>query len=255
MDVIGDPILIIADDPSSLARGAAGLFVRSAREGIVARGAFFAALSGGATPRETHRLLAQSPHVEAIPWKDTHLFWVDERCVAYTDPASNFGAAKKDFLSKIPMAEERIHPMPATVLPEDGATRYTKDLEAFLPQGPGGVPRFDLIFLGIGADGHTASLFPGQEPLEEQERWIVAVKGGNPGIHRLTMTLPVLNGGRQIIFLVSGKDKAPVVRKILEKEEVALPAGRVRPVDGQVTWLLDAEAASMLSKEVCRGAL
>jgi len=255
MEVVADPILIIADDPSGLAREAAGLFVRSAGEGIQARGGFFAALSGGSTPRATHRLLADPPYLGAIPWKDTHLFWVDERCVAYTDPASNFGAAKEDFLSKIPIAEERIHPMPTTVLPEDGATRYTKDLETFLPRDRGGVLRFDLIFLGIGDDGHTASLFPGQESLEEQERWIVAVKGGNPDVHRLTMTLPVLNRGRKIVFLVSGNKKAGVVRKILEKEDAALPAGRVRPIDGELIWLLDAAAASMLSEEVRRGAV
>ncbi len=251
--MVADPFLIIADDPSDLAREAADLFVRSAREGIEARGGFFAALSGGATPRETHRLLAEPPYLGAIPWKDTHLFWVDERCVAYTHPASNFGAAKEDLLSKIPIAEERVYPMPTTLLPEDGAARYAKDLEAFLPRDPGGVPRLDLIFLGIGDDGHTASLFPGQESLEEQKRWIVAVKGGIPDVHRLTMTLPVLNRGRRIVFLVSGKKKASVVKSILERKDAFLPAARLRPVDGRLTWLLDAEAASMISKEVRRG--
>ncbi|MDY6953444.1 MAG: 6-phosphogluconolactonase, partial [Thermodesulfobacteriota bacterium] len=164
-----------------------------------------------------------------------------------TSPASNFGAAKEDLLDHIPIPPSQIHPMPTEVPPADGARRYEESLRAFFATEP--FPAFDIIFLGIGQDGHTASLFPGHGALDERERWIVAVKGGNPHVSRLTMTLPVLNSAREIVFLVSGKGKAAVTGAIFDQSSTGLPAQRVQPTKGRVVWLIDDQAALLLDKK------
>jgi len=252
--MVVSPTVTIVEDSQGLAKRAADLFVTAAKEAAAEKRTFYAAVSGGSTPRAMHRLLAKSPYRDEIPWEVLHLFWVDDRCVSFDDPASNFGTAGKDFLSKVPVPEGQLHPMPTKAPPEKGAATYEKEMARHLPVSPSGFPRFDMIFLGIGLDGHTASLFPGQGAVEEKWMWVLAVKGGNPDVHRLTMTLPVLNNARQIVFLVTGTEKAPVARAVLEDKDVAVPASRVHPVDGCVTWLLDRDAASMLSEEVRCGA-
>ena len=225
------------------------LFCRAAKDSVERRGRFAVALSGGSTPRQMHRTFAKGPCRSQIFWDRTHIFWVDERCVPADDPESNYGAARKDFLDHVPIPAEQVHPMPGHGFPEDGALSYQKELVDFFLLNDGEFPIFDLIFLGIGRDGHTASLFPGQKALEERESLVLAVKGGRPDVHRLTMTFPVLNHARQLVFLVSGKEKAGVLKNIIEEKGARLPAQKVKPLNGNLIWLLDRKAGSLLSEE------
>ncbi len=245
------PHLLIKEDSTQLAMAAADIFVRTAIQSVEENGRFAVAISGGSTPRKMHRLLAEPPHVSKIPWDRTHLFWVDDRCVPGTHPASNYGAAKKDFLSRVPIPESQIHPIPRRMPPDESARQYQETITGFFHLSAGGVPAFDLIFLGMGTDGHTASLFPGATALNNRnrngkDRLAVAVKGGNPDIYRVTLTLPVLNHARNIVFLVSGKEKAPMLRTILNDPKKDLPAQQVQPGHGKLTWLTDRAAASLL---------
>lgn len=246
--------IIIADNASQLSERGADMFFRTARESVDLRGRFAVALSGGSTPRAMHKILAEEPYCSGISWDKVHIFWVDERCVPVSNPASNYGLAKQDFLDRISIPLGQIHPMPGKILPEKGTVLYQRELEAFFKPEQGDQPLFDLIFLGVGKDGHTASLFPGQQVLEECEEWVAAVKGGDPDVNRLTLTVPVLNNARQIVFLVSGKGKAPIVKSLFENSEPHLPAQKIQPIDGKLIWLLDKGAASLLSGEIAREA-
>lgn len=238
--------IIIESGVTALARKGAEIFSRAASGSVAKRGRFAVAISGGSTPRSMHRMLGEEPLISAIPWNKTDLFWVDERCVAKNHPDSNFGAAKKDFLNRIPIPRAHIHPLQEDLSPEESAFWYQQKLVSFFQPKMHEFPLFDLIFLGMGTDGHTASLFPGQSALNEMKRWVVAVKGGNPDVHRLTLTFPVINRGKQIVFMISGKHKASVVKSALTGIPSGLPAQRVQPLKGSLIWLLDREAASLL---------
>ncbi len=242
---MGEFEVIIEENATELALTGAERFLGDAKASTSQRGHFSVAVSGGSTPRTMHRNLAREPFCSQIPWNETHIFYVDERCVPIDDPASNFGDLKRDLIEQAPLPIENIHPMPGETTLVDGARAYERELKAFFQQNAG-FPVFDLIFLGIGKDGHTASLFPGQAALEEKEQWIVSVKGGNPDVHRLTMTLPVINHARHVVFLVSGEGKAGILKEIFEESSMPLPAQRINPVKGQLTWLLDRAAASRL---------
>jgi len=241
--------ITIKDTPIDLSRKAADIFSMRANKCVARKGQFFVAISGGRTPRLFHRMLGQEPYLSDIPWENTHIFWVDERCVPENDPASNFGLARKDFLDRVPIPQDQIHPIPVEPSPEEGAGIYQSALIDFFHLQKREFPVFDLILLGTGKDGHTASLFPGQKALDEMERLVISVKGGDPYVSRLTMTFPVLNHAKRIVFMVSGKNKADIVKTILEFPKARLPAQRVQPLNGTLTWLLDNESASMLSKE------
>jgi len=237
--------ILTASDPADLARRGADLFSRIGKESVQLRGCFAVALSGGSTPRPMHRMLCEEPYFSTIPWSRTHIFWVDERCVPADDSASNYGAARADLLDRVPVLCDQVHPMPMDLPPGAGATAYQEELMRFFQSPPSKIPVFDLIILGIGTDGHTASLFPGQSALREQKRLVVPVRGGDPPlVDRLTMTLPLLNNAGEIVFLVSGKKKAPILKSIIEGASVQYPAQMIRPVHGNLTWLLDREAAS-----------
>ena len=147
---------------------------------------------------------------------------------------------------KVPLSEKQLHPMPGEMAPEEGALSYEEELVKYFRLQSGELPRFDLMVLGVGKDGHTASLFPGQEALEEKIRLVLAVKGGNPDVNRLTLTLPVINQSQKILILVSGKEKSEVVRTIFQEREVGLPIQKVQPKEGKMIWLLDREAALLL---------
>jgi len=248
LNMEGDLQLVVKENPADLAQEAAQIFAATAVGCASGKGRFTVALSGGSTPRLMHNLLAEEPFVSEIPWEKTHVFWVDERCVPKNHPHSNFGAAKGDLVEKAPILESQVYPMPMAFSPEQGAVEYHRTLSDFFKLAPGEFPRFDLIFLGMGSDGHTASLFPDQSALEEEERFVVSVKGGNPDVYRLTMTLPVLTNARYVVFLISGRQKAGILKTVLENNQVRLPAGRIRPVNGKQVWLVDREAASMLLK-------
>jgi 6-phosphogluconolactonase len=242
--------ITIMDTPIDLARTAADIFVMKADDCVAKNGRFFVAISGGTTPRLFHRMLAQEPYVSEIPWDKMHIFWVDERCVPENDAASNYGASKKDFLNRAPISKNQVYPMPGRLSPEDGALKYQKELMDFFHLKYGQFPTFDQIFLGMGADGHIASLFPEHWAVDEKEKLVVAVKGGAPYVSRLTMTLPILNRARQIVFLVSGKGKAAALKRVFEGDQALLPAQKVHALRGELIWLLDSEAASLLPGEM-----
>jgi 6-phosphogluconolactonase len=236
-------------DEAALARSLAELVLAEAQRCAEARGRFTLALSGGSTPRPAHRLLGRETFSSVFPWDRTHVFWADERLVEPADPASNYGTALEDFLGRVPIPNGNVHPMPAGSSPREAALAYERVLSRVLEPLPGTYPRLDLVLLGLGRDGHTASLFPGDPALEERERSVLPVRGGDPLVDRLTLTLPALNHAERKVFAVSGRNKAETVRAVLEERNARLPASRV---EGERTWLLDLQAASRLAPQTDR---
>jgi 6-phosphogluconolactonase len=220
-------------DPASLARGAAEEFLVRGREAIASRGRFLAALAGGSTPRAAHAEIARRR--DEIDWATVHLFWGDERCVPPGDPQSNYRMARETLLSRVPLSEANVHRWPTELPPADAAARY----EEVLTSIAGAPPILDLVFLGLGADGHTASLFPGSAALSIADRSCAANFAPALGEWRLTMTFPALNAAREALFLVEGESKREIVRKIEAGED--LPAARVRAA--RTLWFLDRSAA------------
>jgi 6-phosphogluconolactonase len=235
----------VAADPEALSREAAALFADAAQKAVSARGCFVAALSGGHTPRRAYQLLAGPPFRDQVPWDRVHVFWGDERCVPLNDPRSNAGWALKNFLSRVPIPEDQVHPLACAGDPQGAAWGYEKQLREFFGGGP---PRLDLVFLGLGADGHTASLFPAHPVLKEKERWVVPVSGPGLDLHRVTLTTALFNQARLAAFLVAGPDKAWVLREVLAgpREPRRWPAQLIHPANGEVLWLVDREAAALL---------
>ena len=202
------------------------------------------ALSGGSTPRPLYRLLATPPRLEAFPWAQVHWFWGDERFVPPDDPASNYRMAREAMLARAPVPADHIHPMPTVGLsPEAAAAAYERTLKEFYgadtlePQRP----LFDLNLLGLGTNGHTASLFPGMPVLEERQRWVGTMHDPQAGT-RLTLTYPALESSRETVFLVAGADKNAVLHKVLDGDQTQ-PAARLRP-QGTLRFLADQAAGS-----------
>jgi 6-phosphogluconolactonase len=240
------PEVVVAPDAGALAALAAERFADAARAAVRERGAFHVALSGGATPQRFHARLAD-PAYASLPWQRTHVYFGDERCVPPDHDESNFRMARESLLANVPVPADQIYRMEGEAAdPDAAARRYEAQLRTTLPHQPGGPPRFDLVWLGIGTDGHTASLFPGSDALDETGRLVIAPWADAVGAHRLTVTLPVLNAARAVIFVVEGQDKAGVVRRVLAPRggESVLPAALVDPDPGSLIWLLDAAAAS-----------
>jgi 6-phosphogluconolactonase len=244
----GAAVIRLFRDPEALSHGAAELFVQTAQDSLAARGRFSVALSGGGTPRRTYELLAQSPYREAVDWGRVQVFWGDERCVPWDDPRSNARVAYQTWLQHVPLPRSQMHPLDCTQAPAGAARRYEVLLREFFGGGP---PCLDLVFLGLGADGHTASLFPGDPALGERERWVAAVYAAEQNLHRLTLTAPFINLAREVVFLVAGAAKAAVVREVLQgpRDPLRLPAQLIRPETGNLHWLLDQEAAGGLKLE------
>jgi 6-phosphogluconolactonase len=236
-------------DSDTLSHHAAQLIVRLAAESIVTHGRFTAALAGGSTPRKLYGLLANEPYRSQIDWALVEVFWGDERCVPVDDAESNFRMAQEAFLSKVPIAENQVHRMHADWPDRDAAAQaYVIEMRRVF--GTDGIPSFDLIQLGMGPEGHTASLFPHQAALHEQERLVMPVRTPKPPPDRLTFTPPLLNAARHVLFLVTGSDKADAVHEVIEGEynPDEYPAQIVHPPHGEVTWMLDTVAASKLSR-------
>lgn len=235
--------LIICADAASLAREAAGrlaaLVEARAREEATVR----VALAGGATPRPLYELLATPEFQARIPWAKLHVFWSDERLVPHDHPESNYRLAREALLKHVPIPRENVHPVPVAATAEAAALAYEQELRAHFHERRG-VPAFDLILLGLGADGHTASLFPRAAPLEERARLAVMAMSPVGGPPRVTLTLPVLNAARAVFFLVSGEDKAAALRLAVEAPGT-LPAQQVAP-RGRLLWLADSAAAGQL---------
>jgi 6-phosphogluconolactonase len=243
----------IFPDPDALALRAADMLAMAAQEGAAARGRFAVALSGGQTPKALYRMLARQQFSQKIPWRRVQLYWGDERCVPADDPASNYGAARETFIKHVPIPPANVHRMPGEEDPQKAADIYEAELRdlAAKERPPSGVPVFDLVLLGLGRDGHTASLFPRSDALTVEDRFCVATQAPD-GSPRLTVTAPVVNAARRVWFYVSGADKAGMVAEVLEglRAPLAVPAQGVAPVHGTLTWLLDEAAAAELSPNV-----
>lgn len=230
-------------DPDALARTAAGLFAKLARQRVATEGCFAVALAGGETPRRTYRLLAQEPWRSSIPWDRIHFFWGDERCVPADDPRSNRLMACTALLDSLGLSPDQLHPVRSDLPAAQAAEAYQIELQCFFGDKP---PRFDLVLLGLGDDGHTASLLPGSAALEEQVRWTAVARRPEEPFDRVTLTAPLINQAGTIMFLVSGAAKATILQQLLEADEPSYPARLIRPVDGELHWLVDHAAAGML---------
>lgn len=237
--------------PQELFAAAAEEVVRTANEAVAQRGRFTIALAGGSTPKSLYNLLATNAR-NALPWDRMFFFWGDERHVPPSDPDSNYRMVDEIMLSKIPVNPGNVFRIKgenpdAAAAAED----YEQTLRKFFALEPGQFPRFDLILLGMGPDGHTASLFPGTAALQEKSRLVVANWVEKMKTHRISLTLPVLNAASCVTFLVSGTDKATVLKAVLEEDVPAeqYPSKLVRPSDGKLIWLVDRAAASALSNK------
>ncbi len=238
-------IKILPDKPA-LAAEAARHFVLLARTAVEKNGRFCVALSGGSTPRALHQLLAQPPLRDQVPWQKVIIFWGDERFVPLDDADSSFLMAQETLLKHVPIPPQNIYPAPTVGLTLATAVhQYTSTLQTVLGAA---VPRFDLILLGMGPDGHTASLFPGQpEVVMPSDQLVTAITNSpKPPPLRLTFTYKLLNAAKNVIFLVAGADKSEMVRQVLGEGTAVvppLPAQLVQPNSGKLTWLLDESAA------------
>jgi|SRR5215216_1240809 len=226
----------IFDNSLELARGAAEHFVALAQKDF-----FTVALSGGSTPKILYQLLADEPFRAQVPWSRTHFFWSDERHVPPDHPDSNYRMTHEAMLSRVPQTNvHRIHGE------NPSAQKAADDYEHTLVQQTNqSLPRFDLILLGLGTDGHTASIFPESEVVHETQRLVTAPWVEKLNSYRITMTLPLLNNGASVLFLVSGADKAKIVKEVLEGP-TKYPAQLVQPTSGELLWMLDKDAASQI---------
>jgi 6-phosphogluconolactonase len=230
--------------PDELAREAARRFVDIGQAAIAARGSFSVALSGGSTPRAMYAKLATAPLRDYLEWSRVQLFFSDERFVSPDSEESNYHSAKVALIDQVPLPKDHVHPYQTVdIAPEDAASQYEQEIRRFLETDGGSVPTFDLILLGMGPDGHTASLFPDTEALQVQDRLVAANYVPKMDAWRLTFTYTLINAGRTVIFLVQGEDKKERVREILGGGS-PLPAAGVHPQDGRLVWLLDAAASA-----------
>jgi 6-phosphogluconolactonase len=245
------PGVYLCGDATDLARAAARRFVDWAWQSIAKDGVFNVALSGGATPRELYRVLATPEFRAQVDWPRVQLFWGDERAVPPDNPESNYGMARRELLLRVPIPQANVHRMEA----EDAnigraAHNYEATLRKFLPLDDRGFPRFHLILLGLGTDGHTASLFPGSKLLRETSRWVSTPIQPKTGARRMTLTLPVLEAGHRLVFLVAGSEKASILREVIsERRDPPLPAQMVQPREGERMLLIDEAAAAQLSAQ------
>ncbi len=240
------PEIEILKSHEQMCHRAAEIFYSITNESIKERGRFNVALAGGTTPAGLYIRLHAPPYELDTEWTKVHVFFTDERCVGPENSASNFRMAHEALLQRVYMKPEKyVHRIKGEMGPEEAAAHYEKELEMIFGQG---VPRFDLVLLGTGSDGHTASLFPGSSALMETSRNAVGVKGTE--LDRVSMTLPVINKARNVVFMATGASKAEVIGQMLEDGNPrGLPAGLVNPTDGRLIWLLDTRAASGLTPE------
>jgi 6-phosphogluconolactonase len=237
----------IFKDSDALSVAAAEIFVRTAAEAIRARGRFLVALSGGGTPSGLYRLLAGKPYRQQVDWPGIFVFWGDERCVPPDGAGSNFRQASDVFLSQVPIPDENILRIQGELEPAEAAKSYLRTLERFASP-PLAWPRFDLALLGMGDDGHTASLFPGSPVDASAPVLAVIANYQDRPANRVTLTPLVLNSARKALFLVAGESKAVALSHVLSEVSMPeqYPAQRIRPTDGQVIWLVDEAAGSKM---------
>jgi 6-phosphogluconolactonase len=234
--------------PDEVALAAATAFVEASRTAVAARGRFYAAIPGGRTPLPAFALLADPAFHDRVPWERVELFWADERAVGPDDPQSNYRAAREVLLDRATgLPPVQVHRMMAEAMDLDtGARAYEDELRRIVPAGPDGIPVLDLVWLGMGADGHTASLCPNDPSLAVTDRLVVPTWPAGYDTARLTLTYPVLNAAREIVFAVTGADKAETVAAI--RAGADLPAARVHAA--RTRWLVDAAAAGQVADPV-----
>lgn len=240
--------LRICAGAEEVACAAADLFLASAAEAIAARGRFRVALSGGSTPRRSYELLALPARASQVEWDKVDIFWGDERYVAPDDPESNYHMSSEALLTHVPIPSANIHRVRTEAAsPDAAATAYERAIRECFGE-PMSLPRFDLIYLGLGTNGHTASLFPRSQALQEHTRLAVADFVAEVNMWRITMTAPLLNAGRTVAFLVSGGAKAEVLSEVVngERDVERLPAQLIRPHEGRLVWIVDRAAARLL---------
>ena len=234
--------------PEALLQAAAERIVACLREAILTEGKASFALSGGTTPRGVYELLGAEQYRSRLDWRKIHLFWSDERCVGPTMPESNFRMANKSLIRNVPIPSRNIHRIRGELEPREAAYESEADIRRFFGLNEGDFPRFSLVLLGLGEDGHTASLFPETEVLNEEHRIVSEVYVKTLAASRVTLTIPAINSAAAAIFLVSGRTKAGILRAVLEERNPRYPAQFVKPDNGQLFWLVDNEAASLTEK-------
>jgi 6-phosphogluconolactonase len=243
----GAPDIRILDDPGALFRGAADEFASQASAAVQSSGRFTVALAGGSTPKSLYSLLATNP---SLPWNRIYFFFGDERHVPPDHPESNYRMVREALFSKVPIPAENVFRMPAeNPDASKAAEAYELSLRQVFNPPPGQFPRFDMVLLGMGPDGHTASLFPGIPALQEKSRWVVSDWVEKFKTNRITLTLPVLNNAAVVMFLVSGQDKASTLKEVLQGKQPGelFPSKLIKPSNGELIWMIDRAAAAQLS--------
>lgn len=234
----------IFETPGELSDAAATLIVELAAQAIRERGRFLISLSGGSTPEQLYHTLASPPMRDRLPWDKTYVFWGDERCVPMDHPENNAFVARQVLLSKIAIPEENIFPIPVNLTPLGAAKAYEQTISDFFGHDE---PRFDCMLLGMGADAHTASLFPGTMAVHDKAHLVAEQYVEEVQMFRVTMTARLINNSRHIIFLVTGKAKAQALQQVMSApfDPDKYPAQLIRPTNGKLYWLVDKEAAAL----------
>lgn len=240
---------LISSNLDEMYQRCASAVVKAGTQSISTGGRFTLVLSGGTTPRGLYQLLATAPYRDRLSWERVHLFWGDERCVPPEHAESNFRLVQEELINPLGLPQGNLHRIKGELeSPEKVAAEYEAELADFFKLQAGDVPTFDLILLGMGADGHTASLFPSDSSLQERERLVTATRSIHRGFRRVTLTTPTINHARKVFFLIAGPDKAETAREVLEgsRQGAPLPAQLIELSDGELRFYLDKAAASRL---------
>jgi 6-phosphogluconolactonase len=240
------PSVLVFDDPEKVARAAAGRFIEIAREAISTRGGFSVALAGGSTPKRIYQLLADDELSDQVRWSEVHIYFGDERTVPADHADSNFRMANEALLSRVPISESSIHRIDGTGDAAANASLYESEMREFF--GDVAWPRFDLVMLGMGDDGHTASLFPATEALHETVKWVTANWVEKFKTWRITLSAPAINHAQHVLFTVTGSGKAERLHQVLrgDRDPERLPSQMIRPISGKLDWFVDKAAAAKL---------
>jgi 6-phosphogluconolactonase len=248
---MSQPNIRIFPDAEAVSRGASEEFVRCAREAVAARGRFIVTLSGGSTPKRMFEMLAEPPSREQVEWSKVHIFWGDERSVPPDNRDSNYRMAHEAMLTRLPIPVAQIYRIEAERSDRDAAARdyQVRIAKTFGVDPAGEPPAFDLVLLGMGPDGHTASLFPQTTALSETKRWVVVNFVPKFNTDRVTLTTPILNKARQVLFLVAGADKTQPLAEVIEgpPDPTRLPSQLIKPSPGELVWFVDRLAAAKLT--------
>jgi len=240
--------IVKLSNPEAVAADAARRLANIAAASVEAQGSFSVALSGGSTPKRLYQLLASEEWRNKVPWENTHVFFGDERRVPHSDPQSNYRMARETLLDHVPVPADQIYPMDGTGLIKATMRDYENKLYRYFRHGKREFPRFDLFLLGMGSDGHIASIFPGTRAVSDLSATVLVYEVPQLGVERITLTVPVINNSKNILFMVTGENKAGALAHVMNEEvhPSRYPAEAVAPDDGTLIWLVDEAAASLL---------